>query len=231
MGMIINPYRFANPNTPPACISDGNTVAWYIADDLTTITKDGSNLVAQWNDKLGSGHNLLQSTDTNKPTWSADGITFNGSDNYMSTDSFTYDQPSFYYVVLKQITWTSGRNFWDGAYESFCAIKQNDTTPKLRVSGGGESWSNEDGNLSLDTFGIIRVLYYGASSKFIVNNNTQINGNWGTRGPHKFTLGCNKGKNYFSNIQVKEIILRKISDSAGDETAIYNYLATKYSIT
>jgi len=39
-------------------LQDGNTVGWYIASDLSTITKDGSNKVSVWADKLASGHNL-----------------------------------------------------------------------------------------------------------------------------------------------------------------------------
>ena len=44
-----------------------------------------------------------------------------------------------------------------------------------------------------------------------------------------FVLGSYYGLNsYFANFQVKEIILRNVADTSGDETAIYNYLATKY---
>lgn len=55
---------------------------WYDSSDLLTITKDGSDLVSQWNNKANStGHataTLLQ-----RPTWTNTGISFNGSSNYM----------------------------------------------------------------------------------------------------------------------------------------------------
>jgi hypothetical protein len=45
-----------------------------------------------------------------------------------------------------------------------------------------------------------------------------------------FTLGSNQYQEAWSNIQVKEIIIRKVSDSTADEAAIYNYLKDKYGL-
>lgn len=46
-----------------------NLVTWYDANDLSTITKDVSDLVSQFNDKTGNGHNLLQAAGANQPSW------------------------------------------------------------------------------------------------------------------------------------------------------------------
>jgi len=44
-------------------------IAWYDAQDLASITKDGSDLVSQWNDKSGNNNHFLQSTAARKPKY------------------------------------------------------------------------------------------------------------------------------------------------------------------
>ncbi|HLD89528.1 MAG TPA: hypothetical protein VI911_00655 [Patescibacteria group bacterium] len=209
----------------PAILDDGNTVAFYDSQLLSTITKDGSNFVSRWNDRLGSGHDLIQATGTKQPLWSATGILFDGIDNFMKTATFTINQPTFIYAVLKQITWTIADRIWDGNSADYGTLYQNLTTPGMKVYAGAGSAQK---NLTLDTFGIIRVLLNGASSKFQINSDAAATGNFGIRNMAGFTLGANGSGTNYSNIEVKEIIMRRIADASGDETAIYNYLATKY---
>ena len=65
---------------------------WYDSSVLDDITKDGSNRVSQWNDKVGSD-NLVQSTSSNQPLWVNDGqnghdyIDFDSTARYMQTSS------------------------------------------------------------------------------------------------------------------------------------------------
>ena len=77
-------------------------IAWFDATDTSTITKDGSNLVSVWADKMGtSAYNLAQATSGDKPTWVDDDR--NGRDvinfgapagAYMQTDfGLTLAQP------------------------------------------------------------------------------------------------------------------------------------------
>ena len=54
--------------------------------------------------------------------------------------------------------------------------------------------------------------------------------NPGVQNAGGFTLGSSYVPGNYSNIQVKEIILRKIADAAGDEQDIYDYLANKYGL-
>lgn len=54
----------------PPCVSD--LYAWFDASDVTSITKDGSNRVSQWNNKEGTAaRNLVQSTGGTQPLWVA----------------------------------------------------------------------------------------------------------------------------------------------------------------
>jgi hypothetical protein len=207
---------------------DGHTVGWYDSQNLTTITKDGSELVAQWNDKLGSGHNLLQSEGSNKPVWSTSGILFDGADDWMKTGSFTLDQPIFIYIVFKNVTNTQYDWIFDGyTGDKVTLIQDGGTEYNLMANAGTYSAL---ATMTNNTFGIVRVLFYGASSKLQVNEDTPITSNFGANNMGGFTLGMNAWGQKWANIQVKEIIIRNVSDSSGDEDAIYTYLKNKYGL-
>jgi len=209
----------------PAVIEDGNTVGWFDYKDLATITKDGANRMSVWADKLGSGHDLLQANGANQPLLTADGVLFDGISDFMKCLPFAYIQPEMIYFVGKQITWTVNDYFLDGENVASVIIFQSATTPKLKAYSG--VFSAENSNLVLNTWGIIRVLYNGISSKLIINNTAPIEGDFGnTKNSNGFTLGSDGVGNHCSNIEVKEIILRKTADAAAVQTAIYNYLQT-----
>lgn len=44
---------------------------WFDANDISTITKDGSDLVSQIDDKSGNGNHAVQATETEQPIWTA----------------------------------------------------------------------------------------------------------------------------------------------------------------
>jgi len=223
--IAINSQRAVGVSTPPV-LSDGSTVLWV--DSQENITKNGSDLVSLWGDKSGNGNDLVQATETNKPTWNANGILFDGVDNFMKAAAFTLVQPEFIYIVFKQITWTGGEYIFDGNTASSGLLFQSGGTPNLIASGGTNS-SKDD--LTLDTYGIARVKFNGASSTFQINEETQITGNFGANNMGGFTLGARgDGAVGYGNIEVKEVIIRNVADSAQDEGTIYNYLADKYSI-
>ena len=213
----------------PDILNDGNTVAWF--DMNNNVTKDGSDRVSSWGDRSGLGHNLLQSgLDGLKPIWSADGILFDGFNDYMKCTTFDLKQPTMIYAVIKQITWVAGDVIWDGnAAANRCGLTQVTSSPRI---GSFSVWTQNvtNDNLAVDTWGIVRAIYNGASSSLQVNNAAAGTGTNNDNEPDGFTLGCTYIATAASNIQVKAIIIRKISDSAGDQTSIYNYLAAKFGL-
>ena len=213
-----------------AVLEDGNTVAWYIADNLTTITKDGSNLVSRWNDYLGSGRDLIQATGTNQPLWSANGILFDGVDNIMITANFgPYAQPYMIYMVLKQVTWGNNEYFYDLDKSGNDIITRSfGTTPAIQIYSG--TVLGNDVNLIVNVFGITRSLHNGANSSLQVNNNAKTTGNAGNINNGNGVILGGGGAGNYSNIQIKEFILRNVDDTDADETVIYNYLKDKYGL-
>jgi hypothetical protein len=214
-------------------IRAGNTVAWYRSDVTATITKDVQDSVSVWADYLGSGRNLLATDGTGRsPIWSADGLLFNGVKNYMQTAAFTWNQPCFIYIVMKQVTYTESPPdyLFDGITTAKAAVYQYNATPKLTATAGTASGYNSD--LAVNTWGILRVLFNGANSKIQVNASAAVTGDFGAGNAGGFTLGARPQgtPDRFGNIQVKEIVLRNVVDSAPDEAAIYAYLKAKYGL-
>lgn len=225
--IAINSQGAVGVSAPPV-LSDGSTVLWV--DSQENITKNGSDLVSLWGDKSGNGNDLVQATETNKPTWNSNGILFDGVDNFMKAAAFTLVQPEFIYIVVKQVTYSANDRFFDGNTTNKGIVYQAGTTPQIQAYAGASS--TNDSNLALDTYGILRVLFNGASSTLQVNGNAQITGNFGAADMGGFYLAANAatGGSQFGNIEVKEVIIRNVADSAQDEGTIYNYLADKYSI-
>jgi peptidoglycan/xylan/chitin deacetylase (PgdA/CDA1 family)/head-tail adaptor len=205
-------------------LNDGNTLAWYDASDLTTITKDGSQTVTRWNDKLGSGHDLS----TGSCTYDAvKGImTFNGSTEYLKSDAWSgTTQPYKVYMVVRQVDEQINGRLFDGYTGSdYCSIRAT-TGGLLRqyaaVAGG------TNGYTVLGAWSIIECLFDGANSYLKVDDTAATVSNAGTRTPGGFTLAANAGLNYFGKLEVAEIILRKAADSATYTTLLRAHLKEK----
>jgi hypothetical protein len=222
-----------NATTPPPpsypSALDTHTVLWVCSDSTDYIVKDGGNLVADWQDILLSGHDLEQATGSRKPLWTTDGVVFDASTStdHMKTATFTLVQPTFIYMVVKNVTWISSGYWFDGFTADGGYVYNSGTTPSNRVSAGSPS---DVFSVSVGTVHIIRVLFNGASSKIIVDNDTPITGNWGTGTMDGLTLGNASGFYAPGAVTYQEIIVRNISDSSGDEADIYTYLKDKYGL-
>jgi len=200
-----------------------------MSDASQTITKDGSDLVSDWADYLGSGNDLVQGTGADQPVWSSDGILFDGVSDFMKvTAGFLYPQPEMIYIVVKQISWSSFDRFFDGDVGDRNQLIQTDGTPNLIMRSSGSSTSD---SLALNTFGIVRSLTNGANSTFQINDNTLINWIATNFAMNGFVLGARGSVANFSNIQVKEVILRNVDDTDATEEAIYLYLKRKYGLS
>jgi hypothetical protein len=69
-----------------------NLAAWFRLGVGITETGQG---VSQWDDQSGNGRHLKQGTDGARPSKQSDGsILFNGSDEFLKCDAFTFSQPT-----------------------------------------------------------------------------------------------------------------------------------------
>ena len=174
--------------------------------------------------KRVTGNHLLQATGASQPLWSAaNGILFDGVADFMKCIAFAYIQPEMIYFVGRQATWSNGDTIYDGNLNDTAELFQATLTPQIYAYAGILSLLNN--NLILNTFGIIRNLFNGVNSILQINLSAAIVGNFGASNSGGFTLGsiANGGAGY-SNIEVKEIILRRSADNAATQLQIYNYL-------
>ena len=64
-----------------------NLSYWLDADDISTITKDGSNKVSAWNDKSGNAKHATMATASRQPTYVASDPVLNGKPSVKSSSS------------------------------------------------------------------------------------------------------------------------------------------------
>lgn len=199
-----------------------NLAAWFKYNTGITVTGAG---VSQWDDMSGHGRHLKQGTDTNRPALQSDGsILFDGVDNYLKCDAFTLDQPASVYFLGKQVTWTSTDTFFDGNTARSMRLFQVGSTPQIAIDAGAAAATN--GNLAVDTYGVICVVYNGASSILQVNNTTATTGDVSTGNAGGFTLGANGNNLQFGHIQVKEVLIFNVAHNSQDRSNVIAYLAS-----
>ncbi len=200
-----------------------NLDAWWRYNLDITVSGAG---VSQWDDQSGNGRNLVQTTDTNRPSLESDGtILFDSVDNFMVTDpsSWSLVQPETVYFLGRQVTWTSGDYLYDGSSASFGRVIQNASSPDLLVNAGSSMTRNTE--LVVNEYHAFCVVWDGASSINVVDNGTEFTGDVGSNNLGGFTLGATgAGSANWSNIQVQEVAIYSVAHTAGERAQVINYL-------
>jgi hypothetical protein len=207
-------------------LAGADHLAFYDFLSPDTITKDGSDFMSRWNDKLGTGNDILQATGTNQPKLESDGVLFDGVDNFMSV-VFAFLHPNYVYLVLKQITYTQDDYLMDGTGgDNLGALKQQVNTPELQLQIQPEVTAGNN-QLAINTFGVVTVLVDAANSYLKINEGAETL--LVTAGNHSMN-GITFGKpgsydGLYANFKLKGAILRKAPISS-----LYNDLKNYYSI-
>lgn len=220
-------------NLPPAILNDGNTVAWYDASDLTTITKDGSNKVSRWNDKLGSGNDLIQATGNSQPIWSNDGILFDGIDDVLKKQ-FSLVQPVSIYVVVTPVSpWVNNKSFFDG-YNIYTGAVRTSVQPEqikayANAYSGAVPYNSQTVHFSLfDNKCILRTIFNSTNSRIRISGSKAITGDFGSASMNGLSVGGNGTD--LAKCVVNEIIVRKLDETENNESIIYNYAKIKNNV-
>ena len=203
-------------------LGDGNTVAFYDYEDVSSMVKNESNVISDLNDSRGSGDKLsgVGATLVNTSLPPSNGISFAHGSNAYLTGQFVYNQPAMIYIVVQTRNWTDIRRIFDGGVNG-TYLTQTTKEPYIAVSAGALS---ELKILPRFTYVIIRVLLNGNNSKFIINDGTPVVGNFGAVNPQGFSLGRSATGYSYSDIQVKKVILRKKIEDPLVESEIYTCL-------
>jgi len=189
--------------------------------------------VSRWNDKLGSGVDLLQSTSAAKPLYTANGVVFvsasSTSGKSMKTSIIALAQPNFVYCVFRIDKWNSwDQIFFAGTSLVYCRQGGTSSAPKLLFWVGGNFVG---GAYVIGNYLILRLSLNGTSSFSRINTSATIAHSFGTDGLNGFTVGSKWDGYYPSDITLCEAIVRKKTDNDAEQNYIYNYLAKKYLLT
>jgi len=207
---------------PPSFLtSDGYTEGWYI-DDEANMTKDGSQLVTNWDDLSTNDFDLANEGNGAEPTWSSSGITFDGTTDQLWNVEFALAQPYVAYIVMSQVTWTIFDRLFTFQTSDVYAW-QRTASPSIQFVANS-TYSNVD-PVGLNTLFVFVVRMQGATSKVQINDGTPVTFNGGTGTLNDLNFGKEEG-----NILVREIIIRSVADDSTNETIILNYLMDKYGI-
>jgi|GEM_PF-1325275 len=229
MGILINKNKIGIGTQLGALLNyldmlnDGNTAAWYDSSDISTITKDGSDVVSRWDDKLGSGNDLT----VGSATYTENGILFNGVTDYLK-GSFNFNQPLTVYVLCRFKSHNNlGRLFSGSSSTSpFVAFR------KGRLHAGAETTYLQGADMPIDEWGVVKFVFNGTSSKLRKNKNIEAEGNTGVSDMDAIVIASNSTvDSYFANVEIAEIILRKLEDNDTKENVLINYLLDRKSIT
>ena len=199
-------YRAASYATDARSAADSvisalTPAAWY--RNATGVTESGG-FASQWDDYSGNARHLVQGVGTNQPAYAAGVLTFDGLDNYMVASTWLQAQPVSIYIVCKQATWTATDRFFDGTTADSMAVTQITATPTIAPNGvAGLS----NGDLAVNTRGIVACVFNGVSSSIRVNNQTKVSGNVGATSPGGFTLGSRAGGGQQGNIAAEEVVI------------------------
>jgi len=211
------------PIKPPTFLRDGNTVAWYDASDLSTISKNGGNTVSRINDKFGSGHDLV----IGSCSWSnTEGFMFDGVTDYMKTNPFTYDQPEEIYLLIKQVSWKNNARIFDGDQGNTGCIFQAGLlhAEGLDVYAGETPSLSSDKHPNMGPWNVMRVYFNGDNSNYYINGEEITNVHAGSSSMGGITLGDFGGGYNKSHINIRHAIFRKIKDSPLNRDLLIDYL-------
>lgn len=121
-----------------------------------------------------------------------------GHQAILQTAPFTWNQPEHLFALVQHLGGSDAPYLWDGRSNDSMVFYWSQTTNKFDIVAGSP-FSHECTNsdlTALGTWGIVEVLYNGASSFTRVNNNASVgvSGTMGTASAGGITLG-----NYNSN--------------------------------
>ncbi len=217
---------------------------WLDASDLSTITKDGSNLISQIDDKSGNGYHATQGTGANQPTWvdnqqNGKAIArFDGSADHLILPSGLYDiptGPNTIFAVAKQDA--------DGAAERVLTMAVNnstrycllfeDTANSLgfvnntsfdRITIGGATTTNFNAVYGRRSGTTQAIAFNGGSEN---TETTAVNG----PGINQAIIGATgNGLAAFLNGDIGEILVYDRSLSEAEITLVIAYLLYKWGL-
>jgi hypothetical protein len=207
---------------------------WIDSNDLSSITKDGSNLVSQINDKSGNGFNLT-ATLTQRPTWTASqygalpALVFNGTTNTMVLPSSITSLNSLsFFIVTKNTTGATESRFAQGVTGNFAPLANR--TNKYAIFDGAHKLFNTTTlatnsclDTRLDSAGNSAELWVNGVKDSTVNTFTANNLSGG------FVGAGNAGTSFYLAGNIAEILVYNLL-TLSQQAQVRAYLKAKWGL-
>jgi len=220
-----------------------DTSTMYQEDSKTTAVSSASDPVGAWEDQSGNGNDALQSTSGARPLYQTDGITFDGTADYLTGSITSYTGTALTYFAVMQIVTNKS------TYEGYWTLAETDGTSndvvapsvglfiRNNASVGAVTWqgvNRAEQSMSLATTYIVSGKIDGTNNSMWLDGGgedtatgmvsmTLNNFYLGAR--HQPTIGK------YSNIKLKEIILYTDAKSTSVIDQVETYLSDTHSIT
>jgi hypothetical protein len=222
------------------------TALWLDAKDLSSVTKDESNLVSKLNDKSGNMNHAIQ-TGTKRPTFSNGELTFDGTNDCMSiTDNAGLDitkKISIAMVVnpnisLASIGYLLCRN-GSSAAENQYALDFNPSSDISNLSLNGSAIDNSGSNsVTPGQLNIIVGTYDKTEAEIFANGLSNGAGAYSTdlTSRSNIFLGCRSNavdgstQSVFFKGKINEVLIISDDLSTEERQKIEGYLAHKFGI-
>jgi hypothetical protein len=225
---VTHPYYRSLPMTAlfvPTVFS--NCALWLDAADATTITLSASSVTA-WNDKSGNGRNATGGV---SPSRTTDGVTFNGTNQYLAT---TYSAVPTAETVFVVVTWTGTT---DRNYCIFGTSATNGRNYNVFRTGGVPvvRWDKWGVGGYAQTSGVVVNVQFTSSGIFTGSaGTTNLNGSaqstsaaFSFSGTGTTNIGCGVLADFFQGT-INEIIVYSAALTRSQYTKVEGYLAWKW---
>jgi len=202
--------------------------AWFDAADASSVTI--STGVSQWNDKSGNGRNATQGTGNNQPAYTIAGqngkniLTFDGTNDFLSTAGFTLSQPHTDFIVFRYNsgfgTVVDGFNPNRAALARSVGLLWQMTTSTTLNSGSAIADTN---------WHALGLVFNTTSSEMFADGVSVATGNAGTANLSTgYILGCFNGTGAFFNGSIAEVLLYSGVLSSSRIATVNAYLKAKW---
>ena len=207
-------------------------------DEITDIPSSGS--ISSWNDKSGNNLNATQLNSSNQPTLTSSTlngkpvVSFDGTDDYLSSAGLNITQPYSIFFVAKTTNNTLGRDYlFDGlgSNQNHRSLVALDNSGKIQM-WAYNTWANSNFDTPTEYF-VLSAIFNTSNSSLSLNGTSATGlsiGSSNLTNGIRIGVNCNANADFLKGSIAEFLILNEASDES-TINHIEGYLAHKWGLT